>query len=75
MKQTDIKLNGTYRLKPAVFTGSIQANGKPLVSADITIVRIKTAPGRERRWYFDLAGNAYRASDFTRVSDVIEVEL
>lgn len=75
MKAEQIALNGTYRMKPEVFTGTVQANGKPHTSPDVTIVRIKTRPGRKSRFFFDAKGNAYEARDFAKATEVIEVDI
>ena len=75
MNATDIHLNGCYRMKPDVFRSTVQASGEPHLSPDVTIVRIKFPVGRKRAWYFDAAGNAYRADDFSGVAEVIPVEV
>lgn len=75
MKQDMIRLNRTYRLKPEVFTGSMQADGQPLDSPDVTIVRQKFPNGRKLAWFYDARGNAFRASDFADFTPIIEVEL
>jgi len=70
MKATSLFIGRTYRLKPEVFSNSVQADGSPLVSADIAIVRVKyhnnpiTGKLAKRAWYYDAKGNAYRSEDF-----------
>jgi len=64
MRQDNIMLNHTYRLKPKVWSSSVQANGEPLESPNVTIVRQRYPDGRKTAWFYDAKGNAYRASDF-----------
>lgn len=73
MTASQVKLNGTYRLKDSVLNSAVQIDGSPLV-ADVTIVRMAFRPGYKRAWYFDAKGNAYHSSDFSKATEVIEVE-
>jgi hypothetical protein len=74
MRADQLHLNGTYRLKADVLDRCVQNNGLPL-DADVTIMRIKYPVYRRRAWYYDARGNAYRAENFERGVEVIEVEL
>jgi hypothetical protein len=74
MRADQLHLNGTYRLKADVLATCVQKDGSPL-DADVTIVRVKYPEGRKRAWYYDAKGNAYRAENFERQVEVIEVEL
>lgn len=74
MKADLIRLNGCYRLKDDVFTGCVQASGRPFSTPDVTIVRIAYPVGRKRAWYYDAAGNAFRSEDFADFAPVIAVE-
>jgi hypothetical protein len=75
VKQDLIALNGTYRLKAEVLATSVQADGSPISSPDVTVVRIVAPAGRKLRWFFDAKGNAYRSRDFEKRTEIIEVEL
>jgi hypothetical protein len=74
MRQADIGLNRTYRLKNEVWRGSVQANGDVLDSPDVTIVRQRFPQGRKTAWFYDTKGNAFRASDFAEAVPVISIE-
>ena len=67
MRQDAIVLNRTYRLKPEVWRGSVQANGDILDSPNVTIMRQKFNAGRKTAWFYDTKGNAFRASDFAEM--------
>ena len=72
MKAEHVRLNGTYRIKPEIYRGSVQADGSPFTSPDVTVVRIMSSHGRKSLWYFDAKGNAFRSSDFGAALGVIE---
>lgn len=74
MQAKHIKLNGYYQLKPTVLESSVGVDGQPL-SPDVVIICIKAVPTRKKLWYFDARGNAYRAEDFLKPTEVIEIEL
>jgi len=69
-----LALNGTYRVKASALASSIGKDGKPL-DADVTIVRVQTRPGYSEPWYFDKRGNAFKARDFDKRTEVIELEV
>jgi hypothetical protein len=74
VKASNLFLNRTYRLKPEVFSGSVQADGSPLVSPDVAVVRAEFHMNRKRAWYFDAKGNAYRSEDFSGPTSTIAVD-
>ena len=69
-----LALNATYRLKREVLDGCTGVDGKPL-DADVTIVRVKTRPGRKSVWYFDARGNAYEPRNFEKRTEVIDLDI
>jgi hypothetical protein len=75
VKASSLFLNRTYRLKPEVFNGSVQADGSPLASPDVAIVLAKFHMNRKRAWYFDAKGNGYRSEDFSGPTPTIAVDL
>jgi len=74
MRQDAVRINSTYRLKPDVWEGSVQANGEPLESPNVAIVRQRYPAGRKTAWFYDAKGNAFRASDFAEIVPVIAIE-
>lgn len=74
MRENEIALNGTYRVKQSVRESAVGVDGEPL-DLDVTIVRVKSTPGYKRLWYFDARGNGYRSTDFEKRTEVIEIEL
>ena len=70
MKQVDIKLNRTYRVKRSVLESSVGIDGKS-IEPNVTLVRVKFPAGRKQAWFFDAKGNAFRSSDFEKPSEVI----
>jgi len=63
MTQTKIAIGGSYRIKPEVFAVSVQANGEPFKTDIVEIVQQKFPNGRKTAWFYDRAGNAFRASE------------
>jgi hypothetical protein len=74
MRQDDIRLNRTYRLKSEVWRGSVQVTGGVFESPDVTIVRQRFPKGRKTAWFYDASGNAFRAADFAQSVQTIEIE-
>jgi hypothetical protein len=74
VRQDTVRINSTYRLKLDIWEGSEQANGEPLESPNVTIVRVRYPAGRKTAWFYDTKGNAFRAADFAEAVPVIAIE-